>query len=48
MSVIAEGKRRAPVGSPLFVSGASSRNEKEGVLGGNRILKAGYRDNVKP
>ena len=41
----ARGERRAPVDSPLFPSGAFSRNEREEVLG---VLKAGYRDNVKP
>jgi len=42
------GERQAPVGSPLFPSGAFSRNEKEEILGGNRVLKTGYRENVKP
>ncbi len=32
----------------MFPSGAFRRNEREEVLGGNRVLKAGYRDNVKP
>ena len=44
----ARGERRAPVGSSLFPSGAFRRNEREEVLGGNRVLNAGYRDNVKP
>ena len=42
------GERRTPVGSPMFPSGAFIRNEREEVLGGNLVLKASYRDNVKP
>jgi len=44
----ARGERRSPVGSPLFPRGALSRNEREEVLGGNRVLKVAYRDNIEP
>ena len=42
------GERRSPVGSRLFPSGSFSHYEREEVLGGNRALKTGYRDNAEP
>jgi hypothetical protein len=36
------------MGSPLFPSGAFSRDEKKEVMGRNLVVIADYRDNVEP